>query len=230
MDAIRLIGLISIVTLFSLGFIFPQIVIAQEEEEVQEQIEIVIPTKPITGLRSVFVERVIDGDTIITDMEERIRYIGMDTPETKHPSKPVEFFGAEASKKNVEFVEGKTVELEFDVEELDRYGRTLAYIWLGDEMINAKLLSEGYAQIATYPPNVRYVDYFLSLQEEARLNLVGLWAFEDDDPVFDELDNETDETEEEPISSDSSWLWWLGGVGFIAFWVYKWVVSRNNYY
>lgn len=214
--------ILSIVGLLFLEFISINTVMAQEEDS-QEQMDVVIPTKPESGLRSVFVERVIDGDTIITDEGERIRYIGIDTPETVHPSKPVEFFGEEASKKNKEFVEGKTVELEFDIEELDRYDRTLAYIWLGDEMINAKLLVEGYAQISTYPPNVRYVDYFLSLQEEARVNLVGLWAFEDDDPVFDELE---DDTEEQSASSGYNWLWWLVGFVAVAFWVYKWSNSR----
>lgn len=210
----------------SLLLIFPGMVVAQEEVQEQieeEQTEIIISTKPESGLRSVFVERIIDGDTIITDEEERIRYIGMNTPETVHPSKPVEFFGEESSRRNTELVEGKIIELEFDIEETDRYGRTLAYVWLGGEMINAKLLAEGYAQVSTYPPNVKYVDYFLFLQEEARINEMGLWAFEDNEIMITDFG---EDAETEPIPSNYNWLWWLGGIGLVVFWVYKWIGSR----
>ncbi len=223
MDIKRRFYLISLVGLILLGLVFPLGMVVAQGEEAQKQIEIVVPTKPIDGLRSVFVERVIDGDTIITDDEERIRYIGMNTPETVHPSKPVEFFGEEASDKNTELVEGQIVELEFDIEKIDQYGRTLAYIWLDDEMINAKLLAEGYAQVATYPPNIKYVDYFLFLQEEARINEMGLWVVEGDKIIITGLD---EDVETESIPSNYNWFWWLGGFGIVVFWVYKWVGSK----
>lgn len=147
------------------------------EEDVTE---IATPTKP-QELREVMISRVVDGDTIITSEGERIRYIGIDTPETVHPYKKVEFYGKEASNKNKELVSGKTVELENDVSETDRYGRTLAYVWLGDEMINAKLVEEGFAYAYTYPPDVKYSEYFVALQYQARAQKVGLWINEEDE-------------------------------------------------
>ena len=113
----------------------------------------------------------------------RVRYIGIDTPETVHPSKPVECFGKEASNFNKQLVEGKTVWLEFDVERYDRYNRLLAYVWLTSKpfapeqnMVNAILVKEGYAQAYTYPPNVKYSELFVQLQREAREQGRGLWT------------------------------------------------------
>ena len=125
------------------------------------------------------VVRVIDGDTIEVSMGGelyKVRYIGIDTPETKHPEKPVEWMGQEASTKNEGLVGGKIVELEKDVSETDRYGRLLRYVWVGDLMVNAELVRLGYAAVSTYPPDVKYQDLFLRLQKEAREAGVGLWA------------------------------------------------------
>ena len=74
-------------------------------------------------------------------------------------------------------LEGKQVELEFDVESRDKYGRLLAYVYLDGQMYNKMLLEKGYAKIATYPPNVKYVDDFTKIQIEARENKVGLWEY-----------------------------------------------------
>lgn len=126
------------------------------------------------------VTRVVDGDTIIVDFngkEERVRLIGVDTPESVHPDKSKNVPEGEiASKFTKEKIEGKEVALEFDVQERDHYGRLLAYVWFGGTMFNKTLLQEGYAQIATYPPNVKYVDDFTKIQEEARENNKGLWS------------------------------------------------------
>lgn len=91
-------------------------------------------TSKIAGVQRTFpkVVRVIDGDTIEIEGGDRVRYIGIDTPETVDPRKPVQCYGQEASNKNKELVEGKTVELEKDVSETDKYGRLLRYVWLGD--------------------------------------------------------------------------------------------------
>lgn len=105
-----------------------------------------------------------------------VRYIGMDTPETVDPNKPVQPFGVEASNKNKELVSGKTIRLEKDVSETDRYGRLLRYVYVGNLFVNAELVKLGYAQVATYPPDVKYVDLFLQLQREARETGRGLWA------------------------------------------------------
>lgn len=120
--------------------------------------------------------RVIDGDTIKIEGDMVVRYIGIDTPETVHPSKPVQCYGKEASDKNRELVEGKEVKLEKDVSETDKYGRLLRYIWLGDMLVNEYLVREGYAQSSTYPPDVRYQDRFIEAQRQAREEQKGLWG------------------------------------------------------
>ena len=122
------------------------------------------------------VEQVVDGDTIVVSGVGKVRYIGIDTPETVHPRKPVEYFGHEASAANRKLVDGKVVALEYDVGRTDRYGRTLAYVWVGDVMVNAWLVENGYAQVSTYPPNVRHTDKFLALQQTARAEGRGLWG------------------------------------------------------
>lgn len=125
------------------------------------------------------VVRVVDGDTInveIDGVEYRVRYIGVDTPETKHPTLGVEPFGPEASQANEELVAGKTVLLEKDVSETDQYGRLLRYVYVGDLMVNEELLRRGLARVATFPPDVKYVDRFLSLQRQAQAAGLGMWG------------------------------------------------------
>ncbi len=127
------------------------------------------------------VDRVIDGDTIrvrIADRVETVRYIGMDTPETVHPSRGIEPYGLAASAFNQILVEGKQVRLELDVEPRDRYGRLLAYVYTDSQFVNAELIRQGYAQVMTVPPNVRHVEEFVRLQREARRAGEGLWGFE----------------------------------------------------
>ena len=122
--------------------------------------------------------RVVDGDTIdvqLADRVEKVRYIGVNTPEIHHPIKGEEPGGREAAEVNRRLVAGRHVRLELDVRTRDRYGRLLAYVWLGDTMVNAELVRRGYAQVMTVPPNVRYQDLFLKLQREARDAGRGLW-------------------------------------------------------
>ena len=131
---------------------------------------------------------VIDGDTIAIDRgqgREKVRYIGVDTPETVHPSKPVEVMGREASAANKAMVEGRDVLLERDVTDRDRYGRLLRYVWIEDPssasglaLVNLALVAGGFAQVSTYPPDVRYVDLYLAAQRQAREAGLGLWADE----------------------------------------------------
>jgi micrococcal nuclease len=123
--------------------------------------------------------RVVDGDTIEVSMAGttyRVRYIGVDTPETVDPRRPVGCYGREASERNRQLVEGKTVELEKDVSETDKYDRLLRYVWVDGEMVNATLVREGYAMASTYPPDVKYQELFQSLQQEARDAGRGLWG------------------------------------------------------
>src|SRR6266849_4724470 len=123
------------------------------------------------------VVRIVDGDTIhvrLSDRVEKVRYIGVNTPEVHHPRKGEEPGGREAAQVNRELVEGKRVRLELDVQSRDRYGRLLAYVWVGDTMINAELVRLGYAQVMTVPPNVRYQSLFLNLQRDAREAVRGM--------------------------------------------------------
>jgi len=125
------------------------------------------------------VTRVIDGDTIEVDIDSsiyRVRYIGIDTPETVHPSQPIECFGKEASDKNSELVAGQTVRLEKDISETDKYGRLLRYVWVDDIFVNDYLVRQGYAYATTYPPDVKYAEQFAGAQTEAEENNRGLWA------------------------------------------------------
>ena len=125
------------------------------------------------------VVRVIDGDTILVELDGRpmtVRYIGVDTPESVASDRPVECVGKEASARNQELVAGKQVRLEKDVSEADRFGRALRYVWLDTEMVNARLVQEGYAQAATFPPDVRHADLFRRLQREAHAARRGLWG------------------------------------------------------
>jgi micrococcal nuclease len=127
----------------------------------------------------VLVARVIDGDTIQLASGERVRLIGVDTPETKHPQKPVERFGHEASAFTKHLVEGKRVRLEFDQERRDKYGRTLAYVFLGDgTFVNAEIIRQGYGFAYTRFP-FRHLDEFRRLEREARESGRGLWATSD---------------------------------------------------
>ncbi|SDM94785.1 micrococcal nuclease [Paenibacillus sp. yr247] len=140
----------------------------------------------VAGRERVKVERIVDGDTLEVTMKgkkEKVRLIGVDTPETKKPNTPIMFYGKEASDFTKKRLENKTVELEFDVEKMDRYDRLLAYVWIGEELFNSTLVKEGYARIATFPPNVKYVDTFKQDQETARSKKKGLWK--DYEKAFD---------------------------------------------
>ena len=137
----------------------------------------------------VSVQRVVDGDTIIVDFStgerERVRLIGVNTPETVHPKKPVEYYGKEASDFTKRELTGKKVWLQMDVQVRDQYRRALGYVWLeaseeGESavqrgMFNARLLLEGYGQVMTIPPNLRYAEMFVGFQREAREKRRGLW-------------------------------------------------------
>lgn len=122
------------------------------------------------------VERVVDGDTIIVEGIGRVRLIGVDTPETVHPNRPVEFFGKEASAFTTRMLEGKRVRLEYDQERRDRYGRTLAYVYLADgTFANAEIIRRGYGHAYTRFP-FRHMEQFRQFEREARTNRRGLWG------------------------------------------------------
>jgi micrococcal nuclease len=138
---------------------------------------LVVPAAAQPALEGVVV-RIVDGDTIHVQLGarlEKVRYIGVDTPEVHHPSKGEEPGGREATVVNRELVSGRRVRLELDAQSRDRHGRLLAYVWVDDTMVNAELVRRGFAQVMTVPPNVRHQPLFLELQREARAAGRGLW-------------------------------------------------------
>ena len=136
---------------------------------------------------------VIDGDTIVLDGDERVRLIGIDTPETKDPRKPVQYFGKQAYEFTKRLVEGLKVRLDYDLDKKDKYGRTLAYVYLEDgTFLNAEIIKQGYG-FAYRHFLFKYYDEFKRYEREAREKEVGLWADvegmelvvanEDDNPI-----------------------------------------------
>ena len=136
------------------------------------------------------VVRHIDGDTVVikfeNGVEEKVRFIGVDTPETVHKTKDIKPYGRESSDYTKESLLGETIYVEKDVSERDKYGRILRYIWFEipkeiteqeiiNKMFNATIILEGYAQVSTFPPDIKYVDYFIKFQHEAQEQNKGLW-------------------------------------------------------
>lgn len=132
--------------------------------------------EPGTGV----VRRVVDGDTIemrIGRTNETVRLLGIDTPETVHPTKPIECFGPEASARTKELLaKGKVVRIERDTEARDHFGRLLLYVFVGGVMVNESLLREGFARPLSIAPNVAHAATFDRLASQARESGVGLWG------------------------------------------------------
>lgn len=128
------------------------------------------------------ISKFVDGDTFWVKhsdgSQEKIRLIGVNTPESRNTGRTqVEYFGKEASAYVKKFLTGKKVRLEYDVQRLDRYKRTLAYVYLEDgTFLNAHLIEKGYATVATYPPNVKFASKFQELERKARKVEKGLWG------------------------------------------------------
>lgn len=140
---------------------------------------------PTGAIEQATVLEVVDGDTIHVRLSDgtsaTVRYIGVDTPETVHPSKPVQPFGPEASAANRQLVAGAVVTLEVDLSDSDRYDRLLRYVWLGSDgdwlLVNAELLRRGLATVSTYPPDVKWVEpIYLSAQRAAAEVGLGIWS------------------------------------------------------
>ena len=154
-----------------------------------ERGKFVIPFGTRYNYEDILVTRAVDGDTLLLESGERVRLIGIDTPEMHESQKlykdsqrakqdiaTIKALGRRAYEFTRNLVENKRVRLEFDVEKKDQYGRMLAYVYLKDgAFLNAKIIEEGYASLMTYPPNVKYVETFQKLYREARENQRGLW-------------------------------------------------------
>lgn len=148
-----------------------------------------IPLGRTYNYSDVLVKRAVDGDTLLLENGERVRLIGIDTPEYHESAKlfrdaqrsgqdaaTIQKLGKRAWEFTRDLVEGKRVSLEFDAERRDRYGRLLAYVYLKDgTFVNAEIVKQGYASLLTYPPNVRYESVFRDLYRQARESRRGLW-------------------------------------------------------
>ena len=155
----------------------------------KEEVKWKIPFGRNFDYSNILVTRAVDGDTLVLENSERVRLIGIDTPEMHESNKlnrdaqrsgqdlsTIKQLGRQSYEFTKNLVQGKRVRLEFDVERYDKYKRILAYVYLLDgTFVNAKIVQEGYASLMTYPPNVKYADLFLKLYQEARQNQRGLW-------------------------------------------------------
>lgn len=137
----------------------------------QKTFEVVQEPSQEAGERARVV-RVIDGDTIEVEGGLRVRYIGINAPES---SKKYECFAESSTKKNRDFVLGKEIFMEKDISETDKYGRLLRYVYIGEVFVNDEIVKQGYAKVSTYPPDVKYQTQFLESQKYARDNNLGLW-------------------------------------------------------
>jgi micrococcal nuclease len=138
---------------------------------------------PVGQTTEATVVRITDGDTIVVaygGKEYKVRYIGMDSPETVDPSSPIQWMGPQATAANAALVAGKTVFLEKDVSEVDRYDRLLRYVWLTDgaawTLVNLELVRQGVASAKSYPPDTKYDALYLVAEGEAHRSALGLWG------------------------------------------------------
>lgn len=175
-------SLVLLFVLFSRGF--PSGVVYNSEKG-----EFRMPLGRDYDYNDILVTRVVDGDTLLLESGERVRLIGIDTPEMHESSKlyrdskkanqdieTIKELGRQSYRFAKNLVEGKRIKLEFDVERKDKYSRLLAYAYLKDgTFVNAEIVKQGYASLLTIPPNVRYADLFVKLYQEARENQRGLW-------------------------------------------------------
>ncbi len=186
----RIFIILTIITLFVIGAVF---LIHRAQADMvysNEGAKFSIPFGRSYDYSDIYVTRVIDGDTLKLESGERVRLIGIDTPEmhdsdklyrdaqrTHQDIQTIKALGRRAYEFTRNLVEGKEVSLEFDVERQDKYGRLLAYVFLkdGGTFVNAEIVKQGYASLMTWPPNVKYADLFLLLYRQARQHKRGLW-------------------------------------------------------
>ncbi len=148
-------------------------------------------TIDVRGGEYSYVARVVDGDTLKMADNERVRLIGVDTPELHYSEKllrdsrktgkdvkTIQALGAKATEFTKDLCDHKRVRLEYDIVRRDKYGRLLAYVYLEDgTFVNSKIIEEGYGQVMTIPPNVKHADHFKKLERQARDGKKGLWKF-----------------------------------------------------
>lgn len=180
------------VTLISIAVVLTALLISAgcKQEPYKSEAQVEMPLSLSRDYSGVLVTRAVDGDTLLLENAERVRLIGIDTPEV-HESKKlyrdskrsstdvktIKKLGQKAWDFTRKLTENKRVNLEFDIEKRDKYNRLLAYVYLKDgTFVNAEIVKHGYASILTIPPNVKYADLFRKLYEEARDKKLGLWG------------------------------------------------------
>lgn len=132
-------------------------------------------TEKIIASEVASVAYIIDGDTIELADGRRVRYIGIDAPETAHDGKAAECYGNEAKQENSKRVNKKKVRLEKDVSETDSYGRLLRYVFVDDVFINKHLVTDGFARAWNVPPDERYKSEMFTVEQKAKAENIGLW-------------------------------------------------------
>ncbi|MEW4488549.1 thermonuclease family protein [Thalassoglobus sp. JC818] len=135
---------------------------------------------PVATYENVVVARVVDGDTLLLDSGARLRLLGVDTPETKHPDLPPQPFGLEATQFTERFIQSGDVRLEFDRERFDNYGRILAFVFVNDRMLNEELVAAGLATAEPqYPYRGDYKRRFLKAEESAKAARLAIWSIQE---------------------------------------------------
>lgn len=158
----------------------PSIFLVPEAPEVMEATEEAqINTLGVDGER-VIVSKVVDGDTILLQSGETVRFIGIDTPETVDPRRPVGCFGKEASNETKRLLAGREVILQKDITNTDKYKRLLRYIYLPIDsqmlFVNDYLVREGFAKVYTYPPDTKFDLKFKEAEVQAKEFKKGMWG------------------------------------------------------
>lgn len=149
----------------------------QSERKPSEPREPAQPPATEFPAQEVFVKRVVDGDTLLLPNGDRVRLLGVDTPETKKEGVPVQPWGPEASAFTTTLVEGKTVRLEFDRERYDQYQRILAYVYIGEVFVNEEVIRQGFSKTQMqYPYRTDMKKRFQAAEREAQSNRRGIWT------------------------------------------------------
>jgi micrococcal nuclease len=155
----------------------------QHAAEGQIEKESPVKTAGTTDHIPVKLVQTVDGDTIrilYNGQEKTVRYLLIDTPETKHPQLGVQPFGKEANNRNKQLVNSGKLEIEFDIgDRYDKYGRLLAYVYVNGKSVQEQLVKEGLARVAyVYPPNTRYLDSYKNAEADAKKKQLGIWSIE----------------------------------------------------
>ncbi|MBU2658998.1 thermonuclease family protein [Bacillus cabrialesii] len=154
---------------------------ASSEKETQQDVKDAEQKTDQKELVDVTLDRAVDGDTIKVSYNgnvDTVRYLLIDTPETKKPNSCVQPYGEDASKRNKELVNSGKLQLEFDKgDRRDKYGRLLAYVYVDGKSVEETLLQEGLARVAyVYEPNTRYIEQYRKDEQEAKTEKLSIWS------------------------------------------------------